>query len=247
MINPTLEQFTTDIESLVPDPDNPRGHDDRNLEVIMESLKTYGQQTPIVFVERNGSRVVIKGNGTLESAKRLGWKTIAAIPFDKLDDLSIRGYKVTDNRSSDLSNWVPPVLKIELENLSRGGADLLSLGWSEEEIKQMLTLDLESAEVEQRESDGTMLDKLSVTVAEPKTKLDKGDIRKLGHHVLVVADPVNDVKLWRGLLTDEMLFAPYPGPYVALTIKAKEKRVLLVQPDKFIAGMIVDRWEDVQK
>lgn len=49
------------------------------------------------------------------------------------------------------------------------------------------------------------------------------------------------------ILTGEnVIFAPYPGPFVPMTLKAdKASRVVMVQPDAYIAGHILDRYEEI--
>lgn len=200
----------------------------------MESLAKYGQQTPLV-VGRGG--VVLKGNATLEAATRLGWGELAAIPFDRQTEL-VRGYKLVDNRSAELATWAAEVLKDELRKLE--GEDLAKLGWNADELRS-----LEDNELKQLESDASMLDRLEVTIAEPKTKCQTGQVIKLGDATLVIADPVTEVAKWLPYLTPKMIFAPYPGPYAALTTNGAFNKILLVQPDPFIAGHIVDHYKSI--
>jgi ParB family chromosome partitioning protein len=47
---------------------------------LMESLKTYGQLTPIVI---NRKYELIAGFRRLQAAKRLGWKSIEAVMIDR--------------------------------------------------------------------------------------------------------------------------------------------------------------------
>lgn len=135
IVNETLLPFLIGLGELVTDPKNARTHDERNIAVIMESLAQYGQQTPIVYLK--DGNVVIKGNATLEAAKRLGWSQIAAIPFDR-DALKAAGYKLTDNRAGELSGW-GPLLRDSLEELVGWGVDLSRLGWADEELKEFIT------------------------------------------------------------------------------------------------------------
>jgi hypothetical protein len=38
------------------------------------------------------------------------------------------------------------------------------------------------------------------------------------------------------------LFAPYPGSFVPLTVKGEEHELIMVQPDAYIAGHILDQY-----
>lgn len=120
------------MDSLTPDPQNARAHDERNIAVIMESLRRYGQQTPLVV--QGG--IILKGNATYEAAKRLQWAEIAAIPFGKGKG-DARGYKLADNRSAELAAWVPEVLAGELDVLREDGGTE-DLGWTPDELKELL-------------------------------------------------------------------------------------------------------------
>jgi len=89
------------IGTLKPDPDNPRRHDERNLEAIKASLKRFGQRKPIV-VGKDG--VVQAGNGTLAAAKALRWKTIAVVRSPLVGG-EARKFAMADNRTGELSDW----------------------------------------------------------------------------------------------------------------------------------------------
>ena len=79
-------------------PENVRVH---NIEAIVESLRTYGQQTPIVVQRSTGH--VCKGNGTLRAARDIiGWHSVA-VSYEDFDDETARRYLLADNRTSDLS------------------------------------------------------------------------------------------------------------------------------------------------
>ena len=51
-----------------------------DIEALMESLKKYGQLSPIII---NRGYELIAGFRRLEAAKRLGWKSIEAVILDK--------------------------------------------------------------------------------------------------------------------------------------------------------------------
>ena len=54
-----------------------------DLSSLMESLTRYGQLCPILI---SRSSVLIAGNRRLESARRLGWKSINAIVIDRTSE-----------------------------------------------------------------------------------------------------------------------------------------------------------------
>ncbi len=153
----------------------------------MESLRRYGQQTPIVV--RSG--IILKGNATFEAARRLGWAEIAAIPFDRAADL-VRGYKLVDNRSAELATWARDVLKDELIKL---GDDSIPLGWSKDELAPIFRDETEAR------------DSIPEVPKEAVTKV--GDIIKLGRHILFCGDSTDPDTMMR--------LAPYGKAALAFT------------------------------
>jgi DNA modification methylase len=97
-----LRQFAVSIASLVLDPKNARLHNEPNIASIKASLAGRGQRKPIT-VRRDGS-IVMTGNGTVETAKALGWSHIAALFFDD-DAAEAAAWAIADNRSAELATW----------------------------------------------------------------------------------------------------------------------------------------------
>jgi ParB family transcriptional regulator, chromosome partitioning protein len=119
------------INDLTPDPANARKHGERNLSSIIDSLRAFGQQKPIV-VDRRG--VVIAGNGTLEAAKRLGWEEIAVVRTE-LDPTQATAFGIADNRTAELAEWDHDVLVSLLESIQNDDRiNDLATGFTEAEI-----------------------------------------------------------------------------------------------------------------
>ena len=117
------------ISDLTPDPANARKHGERNLKAIIDSLRAFGQQKPIV-VDRRG--VVIAGNGTLEAAKRLGWEEIAIVRTE-LEPTQATAFGIADNRTAELAEWDEEVLVSLLDSLDDETRGLLN--FDDEELK----------------------------------------------------------------------------------------------------------------
>jgi DNA modification methylase len=157
------------IEDLTPDPANARKHGERNLSSIIDSLRAFGQQKPIV-VDRRG--VVIAGNGTLEAAKRLGWEEIAVVRTE-LDPTQATAFGIADNRTAELAEWDEDVLVSLLDSLDDETRDLLH--FDEKELEAMVpkaTVEVVEDEVPEK--------------VEPRTK--PGDLWLLGRHRLLCGD-----------------------------------------------------------
>ena len=101
-----LQVYNALVADLSPDSENVRQHDRRNIQAIINSLRRFGQQKPIV-VDRNN--VVVAGNGTLQAAKELGWSTIIAVRTE-LEGMSAKAFAIADNRTAELADWDGPAL-----------------------------------------------------------------------------------------------------------------------------------------
>lgn len=124
------------IDALAFDERDARKHGLRNLAAIVESLKRFGQQRPIVVDARN---VVRAGNGTLEAAKQLGWPTIKIVRSD-LDGAELAAFAIADNRTAELAEWDVAVLIEQLKEFeAHGGVDLLgAAGFNDGELAKLL-------------------------------------------------------------------------------------------------------------
>ena len=128
------------IDSLSPDPANARKHPEKNLDAIIASLRAFGQQKPIVVDARG---IVIAGNGTLEAARRIGWKEIAIVRSD-LKPIEATAFGIADNRTSELAAWDYEVLQSLVDGLE--GEDVLgAIGFDETALKSIMGVDFDSS------------------------------------------------------------------------------------------------------
>jgi ParB family chromosome partitioning protein len=65
-----------------------------DIEALSESLKRYGQISPIVISSKN---VLIAGGRRLEAAKHLGWRTINAVISESATELARLELEVEEN------------------------------------------------------------------------------------------------------------------------------------------------------
>ena len=64
-------------------------------------------------------------------------------------------------------------------------------------------------------------------------------------HHLLCAGVISQWSQWKPLLTEDSLFCPYPGVFVPLGGRAATHKLVMVQPDVYIAGHILDRYCEV--
>lgn len=249
-IRPELERLAKPIKSMEPHPRNPRKG---NVDGIAESLERFGQMRPILLQKETG--YVVAGNHTRYAAMKLGWTHIAAVEV-KMDDETALSYLLADNRWSDVATNDDEAL-LEILNELEAMGHLAGTGYSEtdvDELEKMLeelaAHDPDDPQADPGSSDadepkGSKLLLADVSVEEPRNQLAMGQVVHLGDHVLVVASVYTDHAVWAALLDSESLFVPYPTPTIPLTERANRTRLVMVQPDAYLAGHIVDKYEAV--
>ncbi len=134
-IAPSLRQagLVVPIDSLTPDPLNARLHPENNVEAIRLSLRKFGQRKTISVILRDGARVVMAGNGTMEAARLEGWTEIAAAVDDDLGEIDAIGYGLADNKSAELARWDFEVTAQLDEMLQEAGES--PVGWDADMLK----------------------------------------------------------------------------------------------------------------
>jgi len=193
-----LRELEVPIENLHPDPANARKHNEKNLDAIKASLAAYGQRKPIV-VQRQGM-IVRAGNGTLQAAKALGWKRIAAVIVDE-DNSTAAQFAIADNRTAELAEWDNETLATLLDGWDKETRE--ALAFDEEDIDELMR-GLEPNEVVE--------DEVPEVPVDPITK--PGDLWILGEHRVLCGDSTKneDVeRLMEGEKVDLLLTDPPYG------------------------------------
>ena len=229
------------LDVLIPYANNSRTHSEQQISEIAGSIKEFGFRDPILIDENN---MILCGHGRVLAARKLNMTTIPAISTLGMTELQKKAFIIAHNKIAINAGWDNNLLNLELNTLADEGFDFQLTGFSEEEFNAICETTEEEDEQEKKES---ILDKLDVSIDEPRTVVNKLDKWILGEkHVLVCAEVVKEWNVWVDELQGEnTLFLPYAGIYSALAKKAEEYRLLIIQPDKYIAGLIIDRYQDI--
>lgn len=246
------------VDALTAHPGNPRRGD---LLLLSESIASTGFYGAVVAQRSTGH--VLAGNHRLLAAKEQGIKELPVIWVD-VDDDRARRILLMDNRANDVAGYDDEALAQLLSELGESTGGLVGTGYSEEDLLALLSpgdvkadtdedtddvVDEEggdpAAEEEHAKSDGSLLELADVSVAEPTHVVETGEVWNLGHHVLVVGKVHTSWSQWVEHLTPGCLFIPYPGAYVALTTKASTTPLVMVQPDPYLAGHVLDKYAAV--
>ena len=247
MIAPDLKSLCVPIENLIPMEGNPRKGD---VEAVKKSYEVFGQRKPIVArrlgISENGfaTGTVTAGNHQLEAARALKWKEIAVVFIDE-DENTAKAFSLADNRTHDLGTYDDEELNVLLKEMEAFDLDLFAAtGYTAADLDVALAgLEQTKGEASLDQPDRSqLLSLLNVAYGEPVTEVMTGDVWKIGHHILVVADVMKDWKQYVHFLEDGLLFLPYPGPYLALSRKLELQPSVMVQPNVYLAGHMIDKY-----
>ena len=175
------------IEALTPWRDNPRQNDDA-VDAVADSIKRFGFASPII-ARMDGE--VIAGHTRLKAAQALGLDRVPVRYMD-LDPADAKLLALADNRVGEIADWDDDRLSDILNELQAGGVDLDGLGWSEDELAEIMALGEEPDELPMADDLGD-LDALPEDVP---AITQAGDVIELGRHTLTCGDCI---EVMRGL------------------------------------------------
>lgn len=185
MIHPQLASLAVQIDTLTLDPENARQHPQRNLDSIKDSLSQFGQRKPIV-VQKQGM-IVRAGNGTLEAARALGWKELAAVIVDEAE-IQAKRFAIADNRTGELAEWDFQQLTKLFSSMS--DVEREGLGWAEYEMQPLMASEWNPEPVD---------DGFNTSLKDPVSKVYlRSDQKDIVDEACELFNTLNDCKLLPG-------------------------------------------------
>lgn len=116
-------------------PYNARVHEPEQVRQIADSLTEFGWTNPILI---DGEDMVIAGHGRLMAARLLGMSRVPCLRLAGLSDEQRRAYVLADNKLAENAGWDNSLLRLELKDLSDAGFDVEVIGFSQDEIDNIL-------------------------------------------------------------------------------------------------------------
>ena len=98
---------------------NAKKHDERQIEMIAESIRQFGFRQPLVLDKNNE---IVVGHGRYFAAKKVGLLTVPCEYADDLTDDQIKAYRLADNRLNE-SPWDFAKINEELKSINFDMAD----------------------------------------------------------------------------------------------------------------------------
>ncbi|MDO5757315.1 MAG: site-specific DNA-methyltransferase [Rhodobacterales bacterium] len=125
----------TPVGKLVPYAQNARTHSESQVAQIAASISEFGFTNPILV---GGDSVIIAGHGRLMAAQQLGVEKVPVIVLDHLSEAQRRALVIADNKIAENAGWDEDLLRAELEVLQDFEFDLSLVGFSDEELNDLL-------------------------------------------------------------------------------------------------------------
>ena len=149
-----------DIVNLVPHPQNPNKHSDKQIALLAKVIRHTGWRSPIIVSKKTG--FVIAGHGRLEAAKLL---EVTEVPIEEQtfkNEAEEYAHLVADNRIAELSNLSADLTLDILKKLKEDDSyDLELTGYTDDEFEALLDLHLPLSH-EGSEEDTSIADKKEV-------------------------------------------------------------------------------------
>lgn len=113
-----MTKKTLPIGSIKPYAGNPRKIPKAAVDAVVESIKQFGYNVPILVDEDN---VILTGHTRLLALKELGYTKVTVLVLSGLPPKKAREFRVIDNRISEMSEWDDDLLRDELRAVAGSG------------------------------------------------------------------------------------------------------------------------------
>ncbi|MEB3209565.1 MAG: ParB N-terminal domain-containing protein [Synechococcus sp.] len=122
------------LDKLIPYAGNPRKND-HAVEQVAAAIKRFGFRVP-VLAKSDGS--LIDGHLRVKAAKHLGMEEVPVVLCDDLSEADIKALRISINRMAELADWDSELLSAELEGLAEQGIGLEDVGFSKDDLSELL-------------------------------------------------------------------------------------------------------------
>jgi DNA modification methylase len=153
---------------------NPRNND-AAVEAVVKSIREFGFRQPIVVDSNN---VIVVGHTRWKAAQKLGLEQVPVHVADNLTPAQAKAYRLADNQTATIAEWNLELLPAELAELKAIDFDMDVLGWTPEELTELLA---------PPENLG-LVDPDSVPEPPDEPITQPGDLWILGEHRLLCGD-----------------------------------------------------------
>lgn len=158
---------------------NPRIHQKKQVQQLVNSIENFKFNNPILIDENNE---IIAGHGRLLAAKELKLDEVPTIKLSHLDEAQKRAYRIADNKLTENGQWDIDLLKLEFSEIEKLNLDfsLELTGFDVADIDVILDSSLTEKEVKLDEKANAV-----PFIKENEIVSKLGDIWQLGKHRII--------------------------------------------------------------
>src|SRR3990172_8892754 len=136
MTTANLQVVKWPVEKLTPYARNARTHSEEQIIQIAASIAEFGWTNPVLI---GPDGVLIAGHARLLAALKLGMTEVPVIVLEHLTETQRRALVIADNQLAIRgAAWDEEMLRVELEALQEDGFDLDLVGFTDEELEELL-------------------------------------------------------------------------------------------------------------
>ena len=207
---------------------NPR-ENDHAVDDVAQAITRFGFASPIVA--RLANSEIINGHTRLKAAEQLGLERVP-VRFVDVTQNDARLMALSDNKLGELARWsagLPDVFKA----LEAEGEDLEGLGWSGDELAEILTpgpFELDGSEDE-------------VPEIQEEVHSKAGEVYEMGPHRLICGD-CTDPEVWDAVVGDERLRCVWTDPPYGVSYVGKTADALTIDNDAMTPEDTAALWSD---
>ena len=114
------------LKDIIPYAKNLRKIPQKGIDKVALSITEFGPRQPIVV---DGAGVIIVGTVRYLAAKKLGLESFPVHVAEGLTPAQVQGYRISDNRSHEETDWDLDIVKLEINELDALSFDLKFTGF----------------------------------------------------------------------------------------------------------------------
>ncbi|MGB9647109.1 MAG: DNA methyltransferase [Stellaceae bacterium] len=192
------------IDTLKPDPANPRLHTKKQIRQIADSINAFDFNVPMLI---DGADNIVAGHGRYFACRLLGRTEVPTLCLDHLTPEQTRAFRIADNRLTEISTWDDRLLAEQLRDLSLSGLDfsIEVTGFEMGEIDLRIASLEEPPEHDEDPADVTP----EVSVGPALSK--NGDLWVLGNHRLLCGSAL-ETPAFAALMGEEQAAMGFTDP-----------------------------------
>ena len=209
-----------DINSIIEYENNAKIHTEEQIEQICNSIREFGNNDPIAIDENN---TIIEGHGRLYALKKLGFEEVDVIRLTHLNEQQKKAYILAHNNLTMTTGFDLEKLQLEIEEII--DFDMADFGF--EPFEPLKGIEETEEQLEEVLS--------NIESEENKSKVQRGDIFKLGKHTLMCGDStdIESVKFLTGGGTVNLVVT---DPPYNVNYEEKSKNIAKNKPNQRITN-----------